>query len=167
MEQMRIEKAERADLERLMEMYAGARKFMAEHGNPNQWGTAYPGREMIEQDMEHGYTYVCKVGNFIAATFYYRLGEDSSYKEISGGSWLNEAPYGVVHRITSDGSVRGAASFCLDWALRQCGNLKIDTHRDNTVMQNLLKKNGFTYCGIIHVEDGSERLAYQKTDSEK
>lgn len=29
-------------------------------------------------------------------------------------------------------------------------------------MQNMLKKNGFTYCGRIYVEDGGERLAFQK-----
>ena len=43
-----------------------------------------------------------------------------------------------------------------------CGNLKIDTHRDNRIMQHLLDKNGFTYCGIIYLDDGTERLAYQK-----
>ena len=59
-------------------------------------------------------------------------------------------------------SIRGAASFCLNWALEQCRNLRIDTHRDNVVMQHMLDKNGFQYCGIIYLEDGSERLGYQK-----
>ena len=67
-----------------------------------------------------------------------------------------------MHRIASGGTRRGCASFCLDWALNQCGNLKIDTHRDNRIMQHLLDKNGFTYCGIIYLDDGTERLAYQK-----
>ena len=41
--------------------------------------------------------------------------------------------------------------------------LRIDTHRDNTVMQDLLCKNGFVYCGVIHLaENGEERLAYQR-----
>ena len=48
------------------------------------------------------------------------------------GNWLNDAPYGVVHRIASDGTVKGAASFCLSLrAFSQCHNLKIDTHQDN------------------------------------
>ena len=98
----------------------------------------------------------------IVATFFYSPMEDPDYQVIEG-AWLNEEPYGVVHRITSDGTVKGAASACLTWAFGQCGNLKIDTHRANVVMQNMLKKNGFQSCGIIHVQDGSERLAYQKT----
>ena len=89
-------------------------------------------------------------------------GIDPTYLKIYDGQWKNDAPYGVVHRITSSGKVKGAASFCLDWAFSQCGNLKIDTHENNVVMQNLLKKNGFTYCGRIYVDDGGERLAFQK-----
>ena len=38
-----------------------------------------------------------------------------------------------------------------DWAYAQCGHLRIDTHGDNTVMQNLVKKAGFTRCGTIYV----------------
>lgn len=40
-------------------------------------------------------------------------------------------------------------------------NLRADTHRNNRTMRHLLEKSGFRYCGIIHVADGSERLAYQ------
>ena len=81
---------------------------------------------------------------------------------IYDGDWINDSRYGVVHRITSTGNVKGTASFCLNWALEQCGNIRIDTHRDNIVMQLLLDKNGFNYCGIVYVEDGTERIAYQK-----
>jgi len=38
----------------------------------------------------------------------------------------------------------------------------VDTHRDNRVMQQIITSQGFTYCGIIYVSDGSPRLAYQK-----
>ena len=30
-----------------------------------------------------------------------------------------------------------------------------------TMMQHVLEKNGFVPCGIIYVEDGSPRIAYQ------
>ena len=56
--------------------------------------------------------------------------EDEDYKEING-KWLNEEPYGVVHRVASTGIVRGAASFCLDWAYAQTQNLRMDTYSDN------------------------------------
>ena len=52
---------------------------------------------------------------------------------------------------------------CLEWCSSHCPNLRVDTHRDNKVLQNILLKNGFTYCGIIYVKNGTERLAYQRT----
>ena len=53
-------------------------------------------------------------------------------------------------------------SFCIGWCYDQCGSILIDTHRQNIPMQRTLKKNGFTRCGVIYLEDGSERIAYQK-----
>lgn len=164
---MEIRKAELTDLDTLLGLYAKAREFMASHGNPNQWRDNYPSKEQVEQDITEEHSYVCVERGRIIAVFYYRLGSDPTYADIYNGQWLAPAPYGVVHRITSDGTAPGAASFCLDWALKQCGNLRIDTHRDNIVMQNMLLKNNFHYCGIIHVSDGSERLAYQKRNAAK
>ena len=47
-----------------MEIYAYARKFMAEHGNPNQWGpTNWPPEWLIKEDIEKGCSYVCESDN--------------------------------------------------------------------------------------------------------
>ena len=159
---MRIRKATQQDLHSIMQLYENARAFMREHGNPGQWGTTYPPQNMIETDIRFGNLYVCIEKDTIEAVFFYKDGIDPTYLKIYDGQWKNDAPYGVVHRITSSGKVKGAASFCLDWAFSQCGNLKIDTHENNIVMQNMLKKNGFTYSGRIYIDNGGERLAFQK-----
>ena len=39
------------ELDEVMEIYAYARRFMAEHGNPDQWGSKYPPGEMLLQDI--------------------------------------------------------------------------------------------------------------------
>ncbi len=159
---LRVEKTRPEQFEQVLRIYDRARHFMAEHGNPNQWGNTNPPAARVRQDIDEGNSYVCMAGGEIAAVFYYKEGEDPTYRVIENGAWVNDAPYGVVHRISSAGIVKGAGSFCVRWAFSRCGNLRIDTHRDNTVMQNMLKKNGFVYCGIIHLEDGAERLAFQK-----
>ena len=46
-----IQKADISQLPRILEIYEKARVFMAESGNPDQWGTAYPPEEMIRQDI--------------------------------------------------------------------------------------------------------------------
>ena len=159
---MEIRKTKMEELEQVMAIYARARQFMAEHGNATQWGTTKPAREVIVRDIEQGNSYVCVENGELAAVFYFNKEVDPTYLTIYDGAWANDLPYGVVHRIASAGAVKGAGSFCLNWAFQQCGNLKIDTHRNNIVMQNTLKKNGFVYCGIIHLLDGDERLAYQR-----
>ncbi len=165
---MIIRKSTEGDLKRIMEIYAYARRFMAEHGNPNQWGpTHWPPEELIRRDISEGSSYVCENDDGrVVGTFYYIYGQDiePTYREITDGAWLDGSPYGVVHRIASDGSEKGIGAFCIDWAYAQCGHLRIDTHGDNAVMQNLVRKLGFVHCGTIYVEeDCYPRLAYEKT----
>lgn len=162
---MKIRHSEMKDLERMMEIYAHARTFMAEHGNPRQWGaTNWPPKALIREDISRGTSYVCEEDGKIVATFYYEKGHDIEpcYRVIEG-EWKGSEDYGVVHRIASDGSVKGAGGFCINWAFEQCGNLRMDTHGDNKVMQNLLKKLGFSYTGITYVEeDNDPRLSFEK-----
>ena len=167
---MQIRKTAEQDIPRVMEIYAYARKFMKEHGNPKQWGaTNWPPEYLIRQDVQAGNSYVCidEEGKVIG-TFYFIQGKDiePTYADITEGSWKDDSAYGVVHRIAADGSQKGTGTFCLRWAYEQCGHLRIDTHGDNTVMQNLLKKEGFVPCGTIYVEEDSDpRIAYEKSDT--
>ena len=159
---MEIRKTKIEELDMVMEVYAHARKFMAEHNNPNQWKNNKPTRQQIEKDILAGKHYLCVEEGQIAAVFYFAKETDPTYTRIYDGSWLNEEDYGVVHRIASSGLVKGAGSFCMGWASNQCNNLKIDTHKDNYVMQNMLKKCGFVPCGTIYLEDGEARIGFQK-----
>ena len=158
---MKIRKTLPGDYERVCRIYADARKFMSTTGNPHQWKNTDPTTEIVLQDIERGLSYVCVIENDIVAVFYYNIEIDPTYGVIDG-MWLNDAPYGVVHRIASSRKVKGAGVFCLQWCLDQCQNLRIDTHKDNIPMKNLLEKLDFDYCGIIWIENGEERLAYQK-----
>ena len=163
---MTIRKTTSADIGTIMEIYEHARAFMAEHGNPTQWGPRnWPHRELILQDLEQGKSYVCDHDGKNVGTFFFDSGKDiePTYRSIEGGSWSSDQSYGVIHRIASAGIVKGFGEFCIDWALKRCGYLRIDTHKDNVVMRNLLEKLGFRYCGIIYVENGtSPRMAYDK-----
>jgi hypothetical protein len=98
----------------------------------------------------------------IVAVFYFNTEPDPTYDKIDG-AWLDDKPCGVVHRIAKRTQVKGAGAFCINWCFEQCHNIKIDTHSDNIPMKKLLGKLGFTYCGIIWIENGDERIAFQKT----
>lgn len=164
---MKIRHSTEQDFHRMMEIYAHARKYMAENGNPNQWGpNQWPPEELIREDISGDDSYVCVNDNGeVIGTFYLMYGYDiePSYRVIRDGEWLEDSAYGVVHRLATDGSEKGIGAFCLNWALEKCGHLRIDTHTDNKVMQRLAQKLGFIHCGTIYVEqDDYPRIAYEK-----
>ena len=82
--------------------------------------------------------------------------------DVIDGAWLTDEPYGVIHRMASYPEVHGIFSTVINYAASHFAHLRIDTHRDNRIMQHLIEKHGFTYCGIIWLEDGTERLAYER-----
>ena len=160
---MNIRKANMQDLDEILSIYNYARKFMRENGNPNQWKTTNPPRDVTEQDIQEEKLHVCVDENDeILGVFYFAKENDPSYDVIEEGTWLSDEPYAVAHRVASAPNTKGVGSFSLTWAFEQCGNLRIDTHEDNKPMQGLLKKLGFTYCGKIHLANGEPRIGFQK-----
>lgn len=158
-----IRKSVPGDLERMLEIYEKARAFMSMTGNPTQWGDSYPSVELLRSDIADGISYVVETGNRIVGTFVFIIGDEPTYSEIQG-EWMDAKPYGTIHRIASDGSVRGVADYCLKHCAGIIGNIRIDTHHDNKVMLKWIKRSGFGYRGIIHVADGSPRHAFQLAD---
>lgn len=161
---MNVRLARKNDLPAILRIYADARAFMKQNGNPHQWGDTYPEESLLAEDIRAQRLYLCLEENEPIGVFCFFRGEDPTYIEIFEGSWKNAAPYGVIHRIATVAHRRGVAAFCFDYCYRQCKNLKIDTHRDNLPMQRALEKNGFSYCGIIYLANGDERWAYQKCE---
>ena len=158
---MEIRKTTLADLPAVMDIYAYARAYMKENANPDQWGDVHPPQGVVEKDIEAEKSYVCVDDNGIVAVFYFAVENDHTYGKIDG-KWLNDEPYGVVHRIARGPSGKGAGAFCLEWCYGQWPNIRIDTHRDNVAMLKLLERLGFVYCGVVWIDSGDERLAFQR-----
>ncbi|MCL1863493.1 MAG: GNAT family N-acetyltransferase [Defluviitaleaceae bacterium] len=161
---MKIRKSILADLEQIEAIYEGARAFMRDSGNPSQWKNNHPPQEIVEADIKNGDSYVCVSDDGeILAVFFFTTKPDPTYTEING-AWLNNKPYGVIHRIArkSTPAAKGAGRFCIEWCFRQIQNLRIDTHEDNAPMLVMLNRLGFVRCGIIKLENGEDRVALQK-----
>ncbi len=160
-----IRKSAPEDIPEMLEIFAAARRFMAGTGNPDQWSEDYPGEELLKSDIASGDSHVILSEGRIVATFVLRPGNDPTYDIIHDGNWPNDLPYATIHRIASRGERKGMLHAAMQYALERYSAIRIDTHRDNTVMRNAIAKEGFTYCGIIHCWNGTERLAYQFTKS--
>ena len=156
-----IRLAETKDLDAIGKVFDAARAFMRASGNMLQWGNGYPQRALLEKDIQEDQLFVIEENGVIHGVFAFILGEDPTYALIEEGQWLNHKPYGTIHRIGTDGTIHGAVKTALDFALQYTDEVRADTHEDNKPMQHTLSKNGFVRCGIIHLENGDPRIAYQ------
>ena len=158
-----IRKSTFEDLPVILNLRDQAREIMRSYGNVNQWPEGYPLQERFEKDIEEGYNYVMADNDgVLVGTFAFIPSPDITYKVIYDGRWLNDEPYHVIHRIASTPDSHGVLDAILDYCEALDPNIRIDTHQDNIVMINGLKKRGYQYCGIIHLLNGEERLAFQK-----
>ena len=97
--------------------------------------------------------------NQICGAFVFFIGDDPTYRYIEG-SWMKDTPYGVIHRIAGQGG--GIFADALSFCEARISHIRIDTHHDNKPMQHVVEKAGFSRRGIIYVDDGSPRIAYEK-----
>jgi len=159
---MEIRRAKFSDQFRIEEIYQAARKFMKENGNASQWGDTYPEPHLIHEDIKQRICYVCEEDNSLLGVFVFIQGEDPTYQVIENGRWVDLGPYGTIHRIAATSGKKGIGAFCIEWCFAMCGNIRIDTHKNNIPMQNLLDRLNFKKCGIIYTADNTPRIAYQK-----
>lgn len=177
---MKIRKTEICDLDALMPIFDEARGTIAALGI-DQWQNGYPSREVIERDIALSQSRVVTEGGVctvsgrldgeIVATFALIFDGEPTYNKIYGGEWLtgDRDSYIAIHRVAISVAMRGRGiageimSYAAD-AARTLGrrSLRIDTHRGNVVMRKMLEKQGFTYCGVIYLADGAERVAYER-----
>lgn len=149
-----------ADLDAVMKIYEEAKARMRKSGNMTQWVNGYPSRDVIIKDIAEGNSHVVEVDGVIAGVFTFIVGADPTYSMIEG-RWLNDKPYGTIHRIASADGVAGIADASLDFCKTKGVDIRVDTHADNIPMLGWIASRGFTYCGIIYVSDGTPRKAFQ------
>ncbi|MBO5563918.1 MAG: N-acetyltransferase [Bacteroidales bacterium] len=158
----------------VLPVFEAAKAIMRADGNFHQWAApGFPGAELLQRDVERGGAFLIEgpaedrlardvtaaAGRRIVGYFALLPSPEPTYARIDG-AWVTGEPYGVLHRIASYPEIHGIFQTVIAFAKRRYAHLRIDTHRDNHIMQHLIAKAGFTYCGVIFLEDGSERLAY-------
>lgn len=160
---MNIRKAAYEDIPIIMEICEEAKEIMRSDGNLAQWTGGYPQKEVIMSDIGRGVGYVMEEDGVIEAYFAFIPGIEKTYLVIEEGEWIDDSLiYCTIHRLASSRNSHGIAGACFKWCWEQRPNLRIDTHKDNHIMQHCIEKFGFRYCGIIHLHNGDPRLAYQK-----
>jgi GNAT superfamily N-acetyltransferase len=169
-----IRKSTEQDLAALLSIFDEARGTIKQLGI-DQWQNGYPHAEVIRDDISRGESYSVTCDGEICATFALIEGGEPTYDKIYDGAWLtgyspSHTPnYFAIHRVAISVRMRGQgiATKIIDFAAQKARaaekrSLRIDTHRGNVVMRRMLEKHGFAHCGTILLQDGAERVAYEK-----
>lgn len=165
---MKICRAEKENIDAIVKIMDEAKRYFKQHDIP-QWQNAngYPNAKDVECDIDKGGAWIIQDEMQVIGYSFICVYQDPNYAYIEG-KWLNDAPYVVIHRTCVENTYKGKniASHFIEKAKEICKennvhNIRVDTHEKNISMQHLLEKNGFKKVGIIYVEDGSPRYAYQ------
>ena len=70
------------DFTSIMSIYAYARSFMQETGNPNQWGNHFPPEELIHNRIRDKQLFVLEENGTLHGAFAFIIGEDPTYLQI-------------------------------------------------------------------------------------
>ena len=166
---MNFRKSTKSDVSKIMEIVKQAQEYFKSQGI-DQWQNNYPNDEVINNDINNGESYVMLDGDDIVATTVISFAKEKSYENILDGKWITNGDYVVIHRIAVENTHKGKrlSHKIIKYTEEVCKqnnihSIKVDTHEDNILMQSLLKKNGFEYCGIVYLEDGGKRVAFEKT----
>ena len=122
----------------------------------------------MDGDVRLGDAYVLEENGVVVGTVAVSFAGEPAYMDLTGGAWLSDGPYAVVHRMALADSHkgRGLSAFFLKeiealCVVRNVPSIKVDTHPRNMIMQALLTRSGYAPCGTV-IFQGSGKLAYEK-----
>ena len=131
-----------------------------------QWHPDYPTQKPILDDISQGIGYAFVDESRVIGYACIIFGDEPAYKKIDG-AWKTDRPYAVVHRMAFSEMARGSGlskeairlikEFCRS---NHVDAIRVDTQDENKVMQHILVREGFAYCGLVQF-DGGPKLAYE------
>ena len=154
----RVRNAQNEDIDIIIEMIEKGRRHIAEYGI-DQWQDGYPNRDTVLDDVAKERGFLLMDDGYIIA-YFMKEGHDKCY-DIIDGAWLDDSPYAVIHRSVTRDFNKGYGTILFDELKKRYPHIRIDTHEGNISMNRCLVKNGFQLCGIITLENGDKRNAYE------
>lgn len=166
---MKLRKSNLDDIDTLSKMAENAKLFMKKN-NLAQWNENYPSSiDFIEQAKQNTGYCILTDSNEIVAYFSLKFGVEKNYLKTYEGKFKYDKPYATIHTAMVDGSFRsmGYSKYIFKFSYKLAIEnsiyyLRIDTHKDNIPMRKSIENNGFSYSAVIKVEDGTDRLAFEK-----
>ena len=161
-----LKQANIEDIEIAMNMIDDGKKYLRQQGI-DQWQTGYPDIEIVKEDI------MCNRGYFVTdgvnelAYMCVDFEGEPAYKNIKG-QWKSNEDYAVIHRLVASKQKvgKGLSDIIIQLVEKLCkqkgiNSIKVDTDNKNKIMQHVLQKNGFVYCGTVWFVD-SDKIDIKK-----
>ena len=174
---MRIAKF--SDLENINKIIEKAKASLKNDG-VDQWQKGSPDTVLLAREISRSRAYVYELDGEIVAFAYLSEDFEPTYTSVMKDSKANNPI--TVHTFCVDSNLgkKGIATRffgeIIEFAESENRDaIRIDTHEDNFKMRGLIEKLGFSYLGIIYIDDNGTimpRFAYElllwlMTDKEK
>ena len=164
------------DIPRILEIVQDARDSLGRF-HVDQWQGPYPDAARFEEDIRLDQCFMLESAGEVFGVFVLSILPEPCYDDITDGKWSNDLPYCVLHRCAVAKEYRGSGAAqalmrCVEAQTRVCGRkcIRVDTHRKNKPMLNLLRESGYRYRGNILVDElghDPHRQAFEKILKEK
>ena len=151
--------ADKSEIESSYQCIEDARAFHKTLGF-EQWHSDYPTQQTILDDITQNTGYVFVNNDEVVGYCCIMIGDEPAYNGIEG-AWKTEKPYAVVHRMAFSSKARGGGlsrdafrlikDFCMT---HHVDAICVDTQEENKLMQHILNREGFAYCGVIQFDGG-------------
>ncbi|MBM7690031.1 GNAT family N-acetyltransferase [Enterococcus ureilyticus] len=158
------------DLSTIIEIITYAQKLLYDQNIPQWQNNDGPNQKLLEYDIKLQRCYVLIVDQAIAGLGVLSSEIEEPYEQIKNGQWqLTYGHYMTIHRVALAPFYQGKgfASLLMNYLittarLNDFRDIRIDTHPQNTAMQRLIEKVGFSYQGeiLLPISNGA-RFAYQ------
>ncbi len=150
-------RAEEKDIDAIMLIVRQAKNYLKKN-RVDQWQGDYPDEAAFRDAIAQGECYVMLYGERVAAMFCVTDKPEPCYDEITDGKWRCDGKYCTLHRIAVSAEFRGTglSDMLIEQVVRiaeekGADSVRVDTHRKNKAMQQLIKRMGFVYRGNVLV----------------
>lgn len=167
---MQLRLADHNDVDTIMDIINHAKQFLSEQQIPQWQNQTGPNQDIINKDIDLRQGYVLEDSKMIVGYCALTGNVEKSYTNIKKGSWNETYPvYASIHRVALDPNIRGKGlsqillkEIINQAAMQDYHDIRIDTHPQNIIMQQVIKRAGFNYIGDIELAQADgERIAFQ------
>lgn len=165
---MELRLAREDDKKIILEIYDDGSKKLKSLGLDQWQGQDKPNLDNFKELIDNKNIFVLEDhGKVVSTVIIYDF--DIDYEKNLDGTWQSSRPYVALHRIgtlereSKKGYGRKIIELAEAYARENSfKSVRIDTHRGNKIMRELLKSLNYKYVGLVYLSGKNERLAFEK-----